>query len=105
MERPHKLTHSLSNTRLHPAAPSHVPSILMKAVYGKTRSIADKSAVDFALSRLMSDDPEARSMHYDSRWTHEELHWLPRRERDKRRILSEGWYRTQWGGWAPGGNR
>jgi hypothetical protein len=37
------------------------------------------------------------------RWTHEELRWLPRRERDKRRIMSEGWYRTQWGGWAPGG--
>ncbi len=75
----------------------------MKVVYGKTRSIGDKAAVDFALSRLMSDDPEARSMHYDSRWTHEELHWLPRRERDKRRILKEGWYRTKWGGWSPGG--
>ncbi|EFJ42323.1 hypothetical protein VOLCADRAFT_107300, partial [Volvox carteri f. nagariensis] len=68
--------------------------ILMKAVYGKTRSIVDKAAVDFALSRLLLDDPEARSMHYDSRWTHEELRWLPRRERDKRRILKEGWYRT-----------
>ncbi len=36
------------------------------------------------------------------RWTHEELHWLPRRERDKRRIIKEGWYRTKWGGWSPG---
>jgi hypothetical protein len=38
----------------------------MKAVYGKTRSLVDKAAVDFALSRLM-DDEEARSMHYDTR--------------------------------------
>ena len=30
---------------------------------------------------------------------------LPRRERDKRRILKEGWMRTQWGGFAAGGNR
>lgn len=36
------------------------------------------------------------------RWTHEELRWLPRRERDKRRIIKEGWYRTKWGGWSPG---
>ncbi len=72
----------------------------MKAVYGKTRSVVDKAAVDFALSRL--DEDSDKSMHYDPRWTHEELRWLPRRERDKRRILSEGWYRTQWGGWAPG---
>ncbi|GIL69629.1 hypothetical protein Vretimale_10285 [Volvox reticuliferus] len=78
--------------------------ILMKAVYGKTQSITDKASVDFALSRLLVDDPEARSMHYDSRWTHEELRWLPRRERDKRRILKEGWYRTKWGGWSPGGD-
>ncbi|GLI62620.1 hypothetical protein VaNZ11_005284 [Volvox africanus] len=78
--------------------------ILMKAVYGKTRSISDKASVDFALSRLLVDDPEARSMHYDSRWTHEELRWLPRRERDKRRILKDGWYRTKWGGWSPGGD-
>jgi len=28
---------------------------------------------------------------------------LPNREKDKRRILSEGWYRTQWGGYSPGG--
>jgi hypothetical protein len=37
------------------------------------------------------------------RWTHEELSWLPRRERDKRRILKDGWFRTKWSGWAPGG--
>ncbi|GLC46109.1 hypothetical protein PLESTB_001031500 [Pleodorina starrii] len=79
--------------------------VLMKAVYGKTRSLGDKAAVDFALSRLMgTDEPEARSMHFDTRWTHEELRWLPRRERDKRRILKEGWYRTKWGGWSPGGD-
>jgi hypothetical protein len=64
----------------------------------RTRTIEEKGAVDFALAKL--DAKGKRSMHYDPRWTHEELKWLPRRERDKRRILSEGWYRTQWGGWA-----
>jgi hypothetical protein len=34
------------------------------------------------------------------RWTHEELSWLPRRERDKRRILKDGWFRSKWGGWT-----
>lgn len=60
-------------------------------------SIDEKGAVDFALAKL--DAKGKRSMHYDPRWTHEELKWLPRRERDKRRILKEGWYRTQWTGW------
>eukprot|EP00983_Pelagomonas_calceolata_P064906 1148351-Pelagomonas_calceolata.AAC.2 len=38
-----------------------------------------------------------------SAWNHEELRMLPNREKDKCRILSEGWYRTQWGGYSPGG--
>lgn len=73
---------------------------LLKAVYMRTRTMEEKGAVDFALAKL--DAKGKRSMHYDPRWTHEELKWLPRRERDKRRILSEGWYRTQWGGWKSG---
>ena len=60
--------------------------------------------MDFALARLEGVGHD-RSMHFDPRWTHEELNWLPRRERDKRRILKEGWQRTQWGGFAAGGNR
>jgi hypothetical protein len=74
---------------------------LMKAVYASTRTIEEKAAVDFALAMLAVDD--RRSMHFDTRWTHEELKWLPRRERDKRRILKDGWYRTKWGGWSGGG--
>ena len=69
---------------------------IMKGVYTKTRTIEDKSAVDFALVKL--EERGEKSMLYDPRWTHEELRWLPRRERDKRRILKEGWKRTQWGG-------
>lgn len=49
--------------------------VLMKAVYGKTRTLADKAAVDFALARLADgqglgpdgEANEARSMHYDPR--------------------------------------
>jgi hypothetical protein len=37
------------------------------------------------------------------RWTHEELGWLPGHERDKRRIIKDGWFKTKWAGWAPGG--
>lgn len=70
---------------------------LMKAVYMRTRTIEEKGAVDFALAKL--DAKGKKSMHYDPRWTHEELKWLPRRERDKRRLIKEGWYRTQWTGW------
>lgn len=70
---------------------------LMKAVYMRTRTIEEKGAVDFALAKL--DAKGKKSMHYDPRWTHEELKWLPRRERDKRRIIKDGWYRTQWTGW------
>jgi hypothetical protein len=69
---------------------------LLKTVYARTRTIEEKAAVDYALARL--DAKGKRSMHYDPRWTHEELQWLPRRERDKRRILKDGWYRTQWQG-------
>ncbi|KAG2489734.1 hypothetical protein HYH03_011841 [Edaphochlamys debaryana] len=99
-----RLISGMAGLRLggHVARDDEYRRVLMKVVYGKTRSLVDKAAVDFALSRLLDDDPEARSMHYDTRWTHEELHWLPRRERDKRRIIKEGWYRTQWGGWSPG---
>lgn len=70
---------------------------LLKAVYMRTRTIEEKGAVDFALAKL--DAKGKKSMHYDPRWTHEELKWLPRRERDKRRLIKEGWYRTQWTGW------
>jgi hypothetical protein len=70
---------------------------LMTAVHLRLRTIGDKAAIDFALAKL---EAGARSMHFDPRWTHEELHWLPRRERDKRRILKDGWYRTKWGGWS-----
>lgn len=71
---------------------------LMKAVYMRTRTIEEKGAVDFALAKL--DSKGKKSMHYDPRWTHEELKWLPRRERDKRRLIKEGWYRTQWTGYG-----
>lgn len=71
---------------------------LMKAVYMRTRTIEEKGAVDFALAKL--DAKGKKSMHYDPRWTHEELKWLPRRERDKRRLIKEGWVRTQWTGYG-----
>jgi hypothetical protein len=71
---------------------------LMKAVYMRTRTIEEKGAVDFALAKL--DAKGKKSMHYDPRWTHEELKWLPRRERDKRRMIKEGWVRTQWTGYS-----
>lgn len=71
---------------------------LMKAVYMRTRTIEEKGAVDFALAKF--DAKGKKSMHYDPRWTHEELKWLPRRERDKRRLIKEGWYRTQWTGYG-----
>jgi hypothetical protein len=73
---------------------------LIKAVYMRTRTIEEKAAVDFALAKF--DSKGEKSMHFDARWTHEELNWLPRRERDKRRLLKDGWYRTKWGGWSPG---
>ncbi|KAF5830547.1 hypothetical protein DUNSADRAFT_14376 [Dunaliella salina] len=68
--------------------------------HSHVRTIEDKGLVDWALSKL---DSEEKSMVFDPRWNHEELSMLPNREKDKRRILSEGWYRTQWGGWSPGG--
>ncbi|KAI8467033.1 MAG: hypothetical protein J3K34DRAFT_524039 [Monoraphidium minutum] len=80
-----------------PEASGRLREALLKAVYARTRTIEEKGAVDYALARL--DAKGKRSMHYDPRWTHEELNWLPRRERDKRRILKDGWYRTQWSGW------
>lgn len=70
-----------------------------QAVYSKTNTIEEKAAVDFALAKL---EAGARTMVFDPRWTHEELRWLPRSERDKRRIIKEGWVRTKWGGWTPG---
>lgn len=83
-----------------PQAPSDkLRSALTKAVYVSTRTMEEKGAVDFALARL--DANSAKSMHFDPRWTHEELKWLPRRERDKRRILKDGWFRTRWQGWRP----
>lgn len=70
--------------------------VLMKAVYTCVHTIEDKGAVDFALAKL---NAEKKSLLFDPRWTHEELNWLPRRERDKRRIIKQEWQRTQWGGW------
>jgi len=70
--------------------------LFMKAAYSKTKTIEDKAAVDFALAKLSADE---RSMHYDPRWTHEELSWLPRNERDKRRLIKENWVPSQWGGY------
>ena len=84
-----------------PEPSARLREALLKAVYGRTRAIEEKAAVDYALARL--DARGKRSMHYDPRWTHEELKWLPRRERDKRRILKDGWYRTQWQGWRADG--
>lgn len=75
---------------------------VMKGVYTKTRTIEEKAAVDFALVKL--EEGGEKSILFDPRWTHEELRWLPRIERDKRRILKEGWKKTQWGGYAAGGN-
>ncbi|GBF88250.1 hypothetical protein Rsub_00962 [Raphidocelis subcapitata] len=83
-----------------PEAGQRLRDALLKAVYARTRTIEEKAAVDYALARL--DAKGKRSMHYDPRWTHEELSWLPRRERDKRRILKDGWYRSQWSGWRAG---
>ncbi|GAX75902.1 hypothetical protein CEUSTIGMA_g3345.t1 [Chlamydomonas eustigma] len=69
---------------------------IRKAVFSKTGTIEEKAAMDFALARLETGD---KSLHFDPRWTHEELNWLPRRERDKRRIIKENWKRSQWGGY------
>lgn len=90
-----RLASGLADLGITPS--SSLQDVLLKAVYMRTRTIEEKGAVDFALAKL--DAKGKKSMHYDPRWTHEELHWLPRRERDKRRILKEGWYRTQWSGW------
>lgn len=62
----------------------------------KTRTMEERSAVDFALGQLRVG---TRTLATDPRWTHEELNWLPRRERDKRRIMKDNWERTQWQGW------
>jgi len=97
-----RLASGLADLRLQPALGPNFQPALMKAVYSKLRTIEDKGAVDFALAKLETGE---RSMHYDPRWTHEELRWLPRRERDKRRIIEQGFVRSQWGGWAPGGRR
>ena len=43
-------------------------------MYSNTGSIEEKAAVDFALARLEGVGRE-RSMHFDPRWTHEELNW------------------------------
>jgi hypothetical protein len=59
-----------------PEAGVRLREALLKAVYARTRTIEEKAAVDFALARL--DAKGKRSMHYDPRWTHEELNWLPR---------------------------
>jgi hypothetical protein len=75
---------------------TYLCALLSQAVYSKTCTIAEKAAMDFSLARL---ETGARAMHFDPRWTHEELNWLPRVERDKRRIIKEKWYRTMWGGY------
>jgi hypothetical protein len=91
-----RLASGLADLAISPSAA--LAERLLKAVYMRTRTIEEKAAVDFALAKL--DASGKRSMHYDPRWTHKELKWLPRRERDKRRLIKEGWYRTQWGGWS-----
>ena len=68
----------------------------MQAVYSRIHTIGEKAAVDFALTRL--DEGGDRSLFYDPRWTYEEMGWLPRSERDKRRIIKETWQRSQWRG-------
>eukprot|EP00775_Hariotina_reticulata_P003650 gene3650-3911_t len=92
-----RLASGLADLGISPAP--RLQEALLKGAYMRTRSMEEKGAVDFALAKL--DAKGKKSMHYDPRWTHEELKWLPRRERDKRRILKEGWYRTQWSGWKP----
>eukprot|EP00798_Chlamydomonas_sp_ICE-L_P004153 gene4153-14251_t len=69
--------------------------VVMKAVYSQLKTIEDKAAVDFALGKL---DTGKSSLFYDTRWTYEEMGWLPRCERDKRRIINENFERGQWGG-------
>lgn len=91
-----RLASGLADLGIEPSA--KLQDALLKAVYMRTRTIEEKGAVDFALAKL--DAKGKKSMHYDPRWTHEELKWLPRRERDKRRIIKENWYRTQWGGFG-----
>ncbi|GFH13282.1 uncharacterized protein HaLaN_09133, partial [Haematococcus lacustris] len=91
-----RLISGLADMKLGGQISSDLRFKLMRAVYGKVHSIEDKAGVDFALAKL---DSRESSMHYDTRWTHEELRWLPRRERDKRRIMKETWQRSQWGGW------
>lgn len=93
-----RIASGLADLGIEPS--SKLQDALLKAVYMRTRTIEEKGAVDFALAKL--DAKGKRSMHYDPRWTHEELKWLPRRERDKRRIIKENWYRTQWGGYGGG---
>eukprot|EP00878_Enallax_costatus_P021104 GHUV01022335.1.p1 GENE.GHUV01022335.1~~GHUV01022335.1.p1 ORF type:complete len:288 (+),score=107.45 GHUV01022335.1:350-1213(+) len=91
-----RLASGLADLSIQPS--QKLQDALLKAVYMRTRTIEEKGAVDFALAKL--DAKGKKSMHYDPRWTHEELKWLPRRERDKRRIIKENWYRTQWGGYG-----
>jgi len=59
-----------------PEPSSRLRDALLKTVYARTRTIEEKAAVDYSLARL--DAKGKRSMHYDPRWTHEELNWLPR---------------------------
>jgi hypothetical protein len=99
--------------------PEQFSRTLMRAVYARTSTIAERGAVDFALAKLNTAQEFAaavataaagadggarfarRSLHFDPRWTHEEMSacgWLPRHDRDKKRIIKESWKRTQWGG-------
>jgi hypothetical protein len=99
--------------------PEQFSRTLMAAVYARTSTIAERGAVDFALAKLNTAQEFAaavaaaaagadggarfarRSLHFDPRWTHEEMSacgWLPRHDRDKRRIIKENWRRTQWTG-------
>lgn len=69
---------------------------LEKAIYLKVKTIEERAAVDYALTQI---DSGVRSIKFDTKWDFEGLHWLPRHERDKRRIIKDNWYRTQWQGW------
>jgi len=102
--------------------PEQFSRTLMAAVYARTSTIAERGAVDFALAKLSTAQEFAaaaaaaggpgadggagfarRSLHFDPRWTHEEMSacgWLPRHDRDKKRIIQRDWRRMQWGGFG-----
>lgn len=71
--------------------------LVQKAIYLKVKTIQERAAVDYALTRF---DSGLKTSVYNTKWTFEEIHWLPRHERDKKRIVKENWEKTQWQGWS-----